>query len=184
MRNFLFIPAFFILSCLMLSCRPSQKEIRDKQIADSTNKAILFADSILKAQHVKDFFLPKSEYFGKVFQFETEKWENEEGQLQIKSNVTYFKDSSGNYKKYTQRTFYRYNVPQLTSNIHDFYYVGTNKINFIYSYMEGISKELKQLGYIDDNNMYKTILKLPPAQWIDKLTQILREIIKVSLGRL
>ena len=67
---------------------------------------------------IKEYFVPSYTYFNQVFQFETEKWENENGQFQTKNRVKYYNDPSGNFKKYIESTSYRYNVPEVPLKVH------------------------------------------------------------------
>lgn len=135
-----------------------------------------------KAQ-LKDYFIPSSVYFNETFLYQSEKWENDNGQFQIENRVSYFLDSSGNYKKYIENLSYRYNVLYITLKVHQFYYVRDEKIVDIYSYIEGLSEAIEEKGYDirDKNNI---ILKYPTAQWTDNSDPAITKYYKSEFGKI
>ncbi len=132
---------------------------------------------------VKDYFIPTSEYFNETFLFQSEKWENEDGQFQVKNKVTYYQDPTGNYKKYIENSSYRYNVPQMSLKVHQFYYVGEEKVASIYFYIEGVSEELDQMG-LNTRDKNQIILKYPSATWTDNTDPDVTEYYKSEFGKL
>lgn len=129
---------------------------------------LLLSCGLVNAQ-VKDYFLPKPDYFNETFSYESEIWENNDGQFQVKNEIQYFRDRSGNYKKYAESNYYRYNVNTMTLKAHMFFNISNEKVTQIAFYLEGISESLKASGFIDDINMNDIILKTAPSTWtIDK----------------
>ncbi len=124
--------------------------------------------SHLSFAQIKDYFIPRSEYLGKTFLFEGS-WANEKGEFRNQQQVTYFLDASGNYKKYIIDQTYRYNVlfGQELRN-HRFFNISSDRVAMIYSYTEGLSEELKDLGLINGNERLEIVLKPAPANWVDK----------------
>jgi len=139
----------------------------------------------LSSAQVKDYFIPSNEYIGKAFLFEA-KWTNEKGEeFQSKNNVSYFLDPSGNYKKYSVEQEYRFNVPfgpELRT--HKFFNISNGSVAEIYSYTEGLSEELKDLGLIKGNEIHEVILKSAPANWEDKTDKDVTDFYKSSTGKL
>lgn len=144
---------------------------------------VISAGFLIAKGQVKDYFIPISEYFNETFLYQSEKWENEKGQFQVKNKVTYYKDPSGNYKKYIENTNYRYNVPQISLKVHQFYYVSEEKVADIYSYIDGVSEKLDQEG-INNKDRNRIILKYPAATWTNKTDPDVAEYYKSEFGNL
>lgn len=138
---------------------------------------------LVKGQ-VNEYFIPSNDYFNQIFLFETEKWENENGQFQKKNKIKYYNDPSGNLKKHIESTSYRYDSPTMALKVHHFFNVSESKVVDIYFYIEGISEELKQKGYINGNRNNKVILKYPNSNWTDKSDSEVTDYYKSEFGDL
>lgn len=130
---------------------------------------LLFCFSAFQTSYsqVKEYFIPSEKYFSQEFIFESS-WTNENGFIENKNIVRYSLDPTGNYKQFIIQESTINNVPQSYSDrVHKFFFISDNSVAEIYSYTEGVSEELKSLGYNVDKQYNKIILKNARSEWQD-----------------